>query len=847
MKVSIPTLNAASKAKKRHAYPLHPWLAGLPGVLILMSPARTAFAEDYFNPAALEFSSEQQKTADLHYFSREGGEQPGTYHVTVLLNNNVWESRDVTFVEGRNGLVPLLTVRQLAEMGVNVRAFSAFDRLKEGETIQELGDFIPDASTRFDFSQQQLTISIPQIALTEKKGDYIDPARWDEGVPAAFVDYTLSGTHSRNEGSDWQSSLLSLRSGANLGAWRLRNTSTYRYDLTSHWQSQTTYLERDIKMLRSQFRVGDTYTSGEVFDSVQFRGMQMMSDDTMLPDSQRGFAPVIHGIAHSNARVTVSQHGYVIYETQVAPGAFEIRDLYPTAQSGDLEVVIKESDGSERKFTQPYSAIPFMLRQGHKRYSVSVGRYHYAGSTPLRSPLFMQSTLFYGLPMDFTAFGGALVAQNYHSAAAGLGKGFGDFGSVGVDVSWAKTELPQNRRSAGQSVRLQYQKSFASTNTTFSMANYRYSSGGFYSFSEANALMSPTSFVNNKRSRSELSVSQGFGAYGSLSLAAYMQSYWRTGSEERTLHLGYYSTFKSASWGVGYFYTDSSGSKKADRAITFNLSIPLSALLPDSSVSYSMNTDNSGDTSQQVALSGSMLENKNLYYSLQQGHDSKGQNVNSNASLSYRGSRGTASLGISHDKRSSQLSYGLAGGIVAHAHGITLSQPLGDTFGIVRVPGASDVTIQSASNVSTDRRGYAVVPSLSPYHKNSIELEADTLPDNVDVELGAQTAIPTRGAVVMIDYATHIGNRVLFTLAYRDGAPPFGAAAQLDLPAQGKGSSTSGIVAEKGQLYLSGVPAQGTITLSWREDGVAKTCRAPFRLPNTPSASPVKLISAVCR
>ncbi|WP_313118690.1 fimbria/pilus outer membrane usher protein, partial [Pantoea septica] len=242
----------------------------------------------------------------------------------------------------------------------------------------------------------------------------------------------------------------------------LRNTSTYRYDLTSHWQSQTTYLERDIKMLRSQFRVGDTYTSGEVFDSVQFRGMQMMSDDTMLPDSQRGFAPVIHGIAHSNARVTVSQHGYVIYETQVAPGAFEIRDLYPTAQSGDLEVVIKESDGSERKFTQPYSAIPFMLRQGHKRYSVSVGRYHYAGSTPLRSPLFMQSTLFYGLPMDFTAFGGALVAQNYHSAAAGLGKGFGDFGSVGVDVSWAKTELPQNRRSAGQSVRVQYQKSFAS-------------------------------------------------------------------------------------------------------------------------------------------------------------------------------------------------------------------------------------------------------------------------------------------------------------------------------------------------------------------------------------------------
>lgn len=38
----------------------------------------------------------------------------------------------------------------------------------------------------------------------------------------------------------------------------------------------------------------------------------------MLPDSQRGFAPTIRGVAHSNARVSVRQHGYTIYETYVA-------------------------------------------------------------------------------------------------------------------------------------------------------------------------------------------------------------------------------------------------------------------------------------------------------------------------------------------------------------------------------------------------------------------------------------------------------------------------------------------------------------------------------------------------
>jgi hypothetical protein len=67
-----------------------------------------------------------------------------------------------------------------------------------------------------------------------------------------------------------------------------------------------------------------------------------MSDDEMLPDSQRGFAPTIRGMAHSNAKVTISQHGYVIYETFVSPGAFAINDLYPTAQSGDLEAGKRE-------------------------------------------------------------------------------------------------------------------------------------------------------------------------------------------------------------------------------------------------------------------------------------------------------------------------------------------------------------------------------------------------------------------------------------------------------------------------------------------------------------------------
>lgn len=92
----------------------------------------------------------------------------------------------------------------------------------------------------------------------------------------------------------------------------------------------------------------------------------------MLPDSQSGFAPTVRGIAKSRAQVTIKQNGYVIYQTYMPPGPFEISDLNPTSSAGDLEVTIKESDNSETVYTVPYAAVPILQREGHLKYSTTV-------------------------------------------------------------------------------------------------------------------------------------------------------------------------------------------------------------------------------------------------------------------------------------------------------------------------------------------------------------------------------------------------------------------------------------------------------------------------------------------
>ena len=56
-------------------------LATVPTMMFCLSPLGRAMADDYFDPAALEFADPQQQTSDLHYFAKPGGQQPGTYPV----------------------------------------------------------------------------------------------------------------------------------------------------------------------------------------------------------------------------------------------------------------------------------------------------------------------------------------------------------------------------------------------------------------------------------------------------------------------------------------------------------------------------------------------------------------------------------------------------------------------------------------------------------------------------------------------------------------------------------------------------------------------------------------------
>src|SRR5260364_4592 len=121
-----------------------------------------------------------------------------------------------------------------------------------------------------------------------------------------------------------------------------------------------------------------------------------------------------------------------------------------------------------------------------------------------------------------------------------------------------------------------------------------------------------------------------------------------------------------------------------------------------------------------ASASGTLLEQHNLNYGVNIGAARGGANGAFN--LGYAGGVGRVDAGYSVGAGYQRASVNLGGGMVLHRGGLTLSQPLQDTIALVVAPGAAHVRLENQQGVRTDRRGYAVVPSLNPYRRNRIAL-----------------------------------------------------------------------------------------------------------------------------
>jgi len=464
--------------------------------------------------------------------------RPGTHRVD-LYANQAWKGKyDVVFARVQpedHAAQACFDQALLKALGFDATHLNpAFaQRLRTGKSVcGDVGQLFDGASHTFDATALRLDVTAPQAVMRRQAHDDVDPTRWDAGITAATLHYAYNGWHSKQDKQSSQTShYLGLRGGVNLGDWRWR----YHASVSGHsgaglqYRGDTLTVERALPSLRSSLTIGDTITDGSILGGVNVRGMTLQSDERMRPDVMNGFAPVIRGVAQSNAKVTIHQRDAQIFEMTVPPGPFVIDDLPPNGDGGDLRVTVTEADGSVRSFTVTYANLPELLRPGVTRYSAALGEYRRYDASD--RPMLATATLSHGLNNTATAYGGLMLAQNYHAVAAGMGLNL-PIGAVVLDASYAHTATTR-RHFNGASLRLRYTKQFPQTDTHVALNLTRDTNPGHYAPEQALDLIDRVrrghadAPRDNHRGQFSASVSQTLpGKMGALSFSGSVQDYW---------------------------------------------------------------------------------------------------------------------------------------------------------------------------------------------------------------------------------------------------------------------------------------------------------------------------------
>jgi outer membrane usher protein len=823
-----------------------------------------------------------QNTTDLSRFEHGNPVLPGVYNTDVFLNNT-WVGRaDVRFAapDTNTNAVPCVDSKLLNQLGLRPANLSeeTAAQLKDPAACVSFGTLIPQASMTFDMTQLRLDASVPQAYMGQAARGYVSPEYWDAGVPAAMLNYNFNGYHSSSQGISQSTAYLGLQAGLNAGPWHLREqgTMTWRSGVLgsssrTHWQNIQTYLQRDLPSLGAMLTIGDSYTDGAVFDSYGIRGVQLGTDDRMLPQSLQGYAPVIRGVAQTNARVSVRQNGVEIYQATVQPGPFAINDLYPTGYGGNLQVTVTEADGRVNTFTVPYASVAQLLRPGITRFDVAAGELRYSGLQD--QPAVLQATVQHGFSNTLTGYAGIAGSRGY--AAALIGGAINTrYGALAMDITQADAHVPGYSTQSGQSVRVTYSKIIPSTQTTLTVAAYRYSTGGYLSLTQTalareyaregrdafqfmrpqtvpmidgvpvqsvltpsqQAVLAGTAMITNpilsatgverQRSNFTLSLSQALGTNGgSFYTNVTASDYWNRTGTSTQFQVGYNNHFRQLNFNVS-----------ATRSVTIlgrydnqfyvGFSLPLGSSQHAPTVMLNLTHDQITGSQEQATINGTLGAESQYNYGATATHsDSSG-----NAGSIYGGYRSPyAVINASYGDGSgySQASVSVSGSVVAHPGGVTFGQPTGDTVGVLYVPGAAGARVNTGGGVRVDRFGYAILPFLTPYSLNTIQIDPKGLPLDVQLDATSTQVAPHAGAVVMLKFKTQTGRSVIFRSRLPDGStPPFGAEVINET------GESMGIVGQGGLILARGIKDGGTLVTRWQDDdGTDRTCSFPYELP----------------
>jgi outer membrane usher protein FimD/PapC len=775
---------------------------------------------------AVEFNvnfidSADRNNVDLSRFQVADYIAPGEYLLDVVLNGRTFGEQSVIHY------IPTADKKnsRLCLPPVLVDKFELTKDAREKLTLWHHGectslDQQQEVTARYDQEKQTLNISIPQAWLTFHDQNWVPPSQWDDGVNGALLDYNLLGSRYMPQSGDSTTSFSSYgTTGFNLGPWRARADYQYSSSRTSGAPASDkftwtqTYLYRALPSVGARLTGGQTYLSSDIFDSFRFLGVSLNSDQRMLPPSLRGYAPQVTGIAKTNAKVSISQNGRVIYQTNVSPGPFVVQDLTEAVQ-GALDVKIEEENGSVTTYQVTTATIPFLTRKGQVRFKTAMGKPTTGSSNHVLQPGFYSGEMSWGALNDFSLYGGLIsTTGNYQAQAIGVGQNLQKLGAVSFDVTRSSATVPVAGKQTGLSYRANYSKRFDSTGSQITFAGYRFSEKTFMSFSQYLDKVNGDGYSRDDKQTYTVTANQYLPWPAiTLYLSATHKVYWNESASNN------YSVSVSKVFDIGRFTGISatfSASKlnyrdTDENQMFLSLSLPLSS---GQQISYDAQQDSQSGYSQTASYYNSQDPNNSWRVGaggsspdLQKGNGVFRANYQHMSPYGQFGANGSVK---NNDYRSVNANW--YGSFTATVAGAALHQSsAGSEPRMMVSTGVKGIPISDGASVTNDY-GIAVVNGVSSYQTSDIRVDVNNLPDDVEVYSSVVSKTLTEGAIGFRKIRAIKGERLMAVIRLADGShPPLGAAVT-----DNSSGFEAGLIGDSGLAYLAGVSGEKSLTVRW--------------------------------
>ncbi len=224
--------------------------------------------------------------------------------------------------------------------------------------------------------------------------------------------------------------------------------------------------------------------------------------------------------------------------------------------------------------------------------------------------------------------------------------------------------------------------------------------------------------------------------------------------------------------------------------------------------------------------------------SIREGQDGEGNVLfDGSASLAYSGYHGiySASAEYRHDQNLINSELDARGSLLLIDSSLQFSQPLRDSFAVVKVEGVPGVRVKYSNQYVgvTDPTGRAVVPGLSSYNENEVSIEPADIPMSFTSDVTRiYVSPPYRGGGVIRFKVTRLQAVTGTLYIVREGARMPAAFAGLEVTVGH--DVISSVVGIDSSFYLEGIP-EGT----YQARLLLEDKEIPFRLVVPPSTQAI--------